>query len=178
MERCYSIINLSAACMGKYASDDITSASYNSVPMECQQFLLGLTKLHSKELHCVVPELSFTQSVIAICCSIQLRKYACNVSQIWLLFACSSREYITIHILLYYNVTFGSLSSRITQQSNSYRNIGFKITKYLIAWGYHLFQGSMCLYSWFEWPYFTNHPRCLVGITECWLEAAYCMEEF
>ena len=176
MESRYPIFNLSAAFIWKNDSDDIASASYNSAPLEPQQLLWGLNKLHSNELHCVVPELSLTQSVFAICCCIQLRKYACNVSQIWLFFACSSSQYIRIRIVLYYNVTFGSLSSRITQQSNSYCNARFKISKYLIAWGYDLFQGWTCLDSWFERPYFTNTLRYLVGINECRLEAAYCLE--
>ena len=76
------IFNVSAAFMGKNANDDIASASYNTVPTECQQFLSGLNTLRSNELHCVVPELNLTRSVFAICCCIQLRKYACNVSQI------------------------------------------------------------------------------------------------
>jgi len=73
MERCYSIFNISAAFMGNNASEDIVSASYNSAPTEHQQFLWGLNMLHSNELHCVVPELSLTQSVFTICCCIQLR---------------------------------------------------------------------------------------------------------
>jgi len=47
--------------------DDIVSASNNWAPMECQQFLWRLSKLHSNEVHCAVPKLCFTRSVFAIC---------------------------------------------------------------------------------------------------------------
>jgi len=133
MERHYPIFNILAAFMGKNARDDIASASYNSEPTKHQQYLWGLNKLHSNELHCVVPELSLTQSVFAIRCFIQLRKYACDVSQIRLFYACSSSHYLRIPILLYYNITFGSLLSWITQQINFYRDVGFTIFKYLIG---------------------------------------------
>jgi len=149
VERRYPIFNISAAFMGKNARDDIASASYNSAPMERQQFLWELNMLHSNELHCVVPELSLMQSVFAICCCIQLRKYASDVSQIWLFFTCSSSRYIRIRILLYYNLTFGSLSSWIMQQSNPYCDDTFNIFKYNIAWGYDLFQGWTCIHSWY-----------------------------
>jgi len=178
MERRYPIFNLSAAFIGKNSTDYIGSASYNSTPTEGQQFSWGLNTLHSNELHCVVPESSLMQSVFAICCCIQLHKYACNVSLIWLCFACSASQYIRIRILLYYNVTFSSFPCCITQQSNSYRHVGFIIFKYLIAWGYDLFQGWTCLYSEFQRPYFKNHFWCVVGINECRLEVGYCLEWF
>jgi len=79
MECRLSTMNLSAAFIGKNASDDIASASYNRVPTVCQQCLWRLRMLHSNELHCVVPKSSFTRSVLAICPCIQLHKYACNV---------------------------------------------------------------------------------------------------
>jgi len=82
LERRYPIFNLSAAYVGINATDDIASASYNSAPTDRQQFLWGFNQPPSNELHCVVPELSLTQSVFALYCCIQLRKYACNVSQI------------------------------------------------------------------------------------------------
>jgi len=82
MESCSPIFNLVDAFMGKNGRDDIASASYNSAPTERQLFLWGLNKLHSHELHSVVPELSLMLSVFAICCCIPLRKFACNVSQI------------------------------------------------------------------------------------------------
>jgi len=63
----YPIFNLLAAIMGINATDDIVSGSYNSPPTVHQQFLWGLNMLHSNELRCVVPELSLTQSVFAIC---------------------------------------------------------------------------------------------------------------
>jgi len=78
------IINLSAAYIGKNGSDNIVPASYNSAPRECQQSMWKLSTLHSNELHCIVPTLSFTRSVFSICPCIQHHKYACNVSQIWL----------------------------------------------------------------------------------------------
>ena len=89
-------------------------------PCNANKFLIGLNKPHSNELQCVVHELSRMQSVFAICCGIQLRKYSCNVSQIWIFVACCSGQYITIRHLLYSNVASGSPLSRITHQSNSY----------------------------------------------------------
>jgi len=83
LERRYPIINFSAACTGKNASDDIASVSYNWAPTERWQLLWGLSKLHSNELHCIVTELSPTRSVFSVCPCIQLHKYACIVSQIW-----------------------------------------------------------------------------------------------
>ena len=75
--------NLSAAYIGKTASDNIIYAPYNSAPTDRQHFLWRLRMLHSNELHCTVPNWSFTQSVFSICPCLQLYKYACNVSQIW-----------------------------------------------------------------------------------------------
>jgi len=176
MEPRYPIINLSAAFKGKNARNNIASASYNSVPMERQHFLWGLNRLHSNDLHCIVSELSLKLSVFSICPCIQLHKYACNVSQIWPVFACSSSQYIRTCILLYNNVTFSSLSSRIAQLPNSYRDVGFKMLRYLIARGYDLFQKWMCLYSGFEPPHCANHLRCLVGFNEYMLGTSYCLE--
>jgi len=59
-------MNLSAAIIGKNASDDIASASYNWVPADLQRFVWRLKTLHSDERHCAVPKSSFTQSVFAI----------------------------------------------------------------------------------------------------------------
>jgi len=42
----------------------------------------------------------------------------------------------------------GSLSSRITQNSNSYSHVWFKIFKHLIARGYALLQEGTCPHSW------------------------------
>jgi len=84
MEWCSLTINLSAALMCKHASDDIAWVSYNWAPLQHQQSLLGLSTLHSNELHCIVPKFSLMWSVFSICPCIQLHKYACNVSQIWL----------------------------------------------------------------------------------------------
>jgi len=65
---------------------------------------------------------------------------------------------------------------RITQQTNSYRDLGSKIFKYLVSRGYDIFQHSMCVYSWFERPYFTNYRWCLVGFYEFGLEASHYLE--
>jgi len=92
------------------------------------------------------------------------------------LFACSCSHYLRTRSLLYYNVTFGSLSSRITQHSNFYHHVGSTIFEHLFARGYDRFQKRTCLYSWFERPYFANHLRCVVGFNEYRLEAAYCLE--
>jgi len=91
-------------------------------------------------------------------------------------FACSCSQYLRTRSLLYYNVTFGSLSSRITQHSNFYHHVGFTIFEHLFAQGYDLFRKRTCLYSWFERPYFANHLRWVVGFNEYRLEAAYCLE--
>jgi len=77
--------NQSISChQGKNASDDITTASSKWVPTEGQQFFGELIKLHSNELQCIVPKLTYKWSVFSICLCIQLHKYACNFSQIWL----------------------------------------------------------------------------------------------
>jgi len=68
---------------GKNTSYNIASAFYNWVPMERTQSLWRRSKLHSNEVHCAVPKLSFTWSVFSICVCIKLHQYACNVSQIW-----------------------------------------------------------------------------------------------
>ena len=66
MERSKPPMNPSAAPIRKNASDDIASASYTWTPAQRQQFLWGVRPLHSNELHCAVPKLSFTWSVFAI----------------------------------------------------------------------------------------------------------------
>jgi len=81
-------------------------------------------------------------------------------------FACSWSQYLRTRSLLYYKVTFGSLSSRITQHSNFYHHVEFTVFEHLFARGYDLFQKRTCLYSWFERPYFANHLRWLVGFNE------------
>jgi len=55
-------------------------------------------------------------------------------------FACSCSQYLRTRSLRYYNVTFGSLSSRITQHSICYHHVGFTIFEHLFAGGYDLFQ--------------------------------------
>jgi len=90
--------------------------------------------------------------------------------------ACSCIQYLRTRSLLYYNDTFSSLSSRITQHSKFYHHVGFTIFEHLFARGYDLFQKQTCLYSWFERPHFANHLRCLVGVNECRLKAADCLE--
>jgi len=84
MEWHWPTIHLSAAYIGKNASDNIRSTSYNSAPTECQQFLWELSKLCSNEMHWVVATLSFARSVFSIYPCIQLHKSACHVSQMWL----------------------------------------------------------------------------------------------
>jgi len=92
--------------------------------------------------------------------------------------ACSCSQYLRTRSLLYYNVTFGILSSRITQDSNFHHHVRFTIFEHLFARGYDLFQKRTSLSSWFDRPYFLNHLRCVVGFNEYWLEAAYCLEWF
>jgi len=91
-------------------------------------------------------------------------------------FACSCIQYLRTRSLLYYNVTFGSLSSRITQHSKFYYHVWFSIFEHLSARGYNLIQKWTYLHSWFERPYFANPLRCVVGFNECRLEAADCLE--
>jgi hypothetical protein len=78
-EQTYSTINQSGAFIGKNASDDIVSASYNGVPTLCQQCLWRLRTLNSNKLSFAVSKLSLTWSVFTICPCIQLHTYACNV---------------------------------------------------------------------------------------------------
>jgi len=54
MERGYPILDSSATVMVKIGAYDIESTSDNSVPTECQQFLLGLSKVLSNQLNCIV----------------------------------------------------------------------------------------------------------------------------
>jgi len=53
-------------------------------------------------------------------------------------------------------VTSGSLSSHITQRSNSNQHVGFKIFEHLVAQGDDLFQKWTCLYPGCERPYISN----------------------
>jgi len=133
-------INLSAAIIGKNAIDDIVSASYNWAHTEHQQSLCGISMLHSNARHVVVHKMSFTRSVFSICPCIQLQKYACNVSHIWLFCLKLWCQYLRTRIVLYYKITFGSLTSRITKLSISYSHVGVRIIKCLVAGGYDLFQ--------------------------------------
>ena len=169
-------MNPSAALIGKNARDDITSSSNNLAPTERQQFLWRLRTLHSNEPHCAVPKSSFTWSVFAIRPCNQLHKYPSNELGNWLFYLYQSSGYVRTRSLLCCIVTIVSLSSQITQLSNSYRHVRFTIFEHRIARGYDLFQKYTCLYSWFEGPYFTNHLWSLVGINEFRLEAAYCLE--
>jgi len=61
--------------------------------------------------------------------------------------ACSCSQCVTTRSLVYYNVTFGSLSSRITQHSNLYHHVGSTIFEHLFVRGYDLFQKRTCHYS-------------------------------
>ena len=145
---------------------------------QASTILWVLSKLHSNELHRIVIELSLTRSVFSICPCIQLHKYACNVSQIWLFCLKVWSQYLRTCSLLFCIITFGSLSSRITLITNSYSYVWFKIFKHLIARGSDLFQQWTCLSLWFERPYYTYRLRCLVGYNQCKLEAAYGLEQF
>jgi len=62
-------------------------------------------------------------------------------------FACSCSQYLRTRSLVYYKVTFDSLSSRITQHSNCYHHVGFTIFEHLFTRGYDLFQKRTCRYS-------------------------------
>jgi len=135
--------------------------------------------LHYNEVPCIVPKSSFQQSVFSTCPRIQFHHYACNVSLV-LRVSCLGlqSQYLGASVLLNNNVTFHSLSTGSTPLSNSYHHVGLPIFKYLITSGYDVFQKWLYPYSWFEWPYFTNHIWCLVGLYECRLEAFYCSELF
>ena len=61
--------------------------------------------------------------------------------------ACTCIQYLRTRSLLYYNDTFGSLSSRTTQHSKFYHHVGFTIFEHLFARGYDHFQKRMCLHS-------------------------------
>jgi hypothetical protein len=91
-------------------------------------------------------------------------------------FAFSCIQYLSTRSLLYYDVTFSSLSSRITQHSKFYHQVELTIFEYLFARGYNLCQKWMCLYSWFERHYFANYLRSVVGFNEWRLEAGDCLE--
>jgi len=176
IELSWPTIKQSAVCIGKNATCNIGSASYNWAPTERQIFFWRLNTQYTTALHCTAPKSSFTQSVFSIYPCIQLHKYECNVSQFWFFYCCLSCQYFRTSSLCYYNITFCSLGSRITQRSNPDCYFGLKIFDHLIARGYYLFQNWICLYSWFEWPYFTNHIGCLVGFNECRLELSYSLE--
>jgi len=153
MERRYPIINLLAAFTGKNA-DDIASSSYDWAHTERQRFLWGLCKLHCNQLPCTVTESSPTCSVCSNFSIIHLHKYACNVSQILFFGLKLWSQYLRTHCLLECIVTFGLLSSGITQLSNSYRHVGSTIFEHLIAGGYDLFQQWRCMYRLFP----SNRP--------------------
>jgi len=51
----YPIIKVLAPCMGKNASNDIATASSKSA----STVGVGLSELHSNELLCIIPKLSF-----------------------------------------------------------------------------------------------------------------------
>jgi len=62
-------------------------------------------------------------------------------------FACRCSQCLRTRSLLYYNVTFVSLLSRITQHCNFYHHVELTIFEHLFARGYDLFQKRMCHYS-------------------------------
>jgi hypothetical protein len=55
-------------------------------------------------------------------------------------FACSCIQYLRTRSLLYYDVTFSSLSSQNTQHSKFYHHVELTIFEYLFAGGYDLCQ--------------------------------------
>ena len=55
----YPIIILSPTILGNNGSDNIVTASSTWALMQRPQFVYGLTKLYSNEVHCIVPILSF-----------------------------------------------------------------------------------------------------------------------
>ena len=61
--------------------------------------------------------------------------------------------------MLCFIISFGSDSSRITQLSNSHRNVRFNIFEYISVRDYDLFQKWIGLYSWFERHNFTKYLR-------------------
>ena len=61
--------------------------------------------------------------------------------------ACGCIQYLRSRSLLYYNDTFGSVSSRVTQHSKFHHHVRFTIFEHLFAQGYDLFQKRTCLYS-------------------------------
>jgi len=79
-------------------------------------------------------------------------------------------------IVLNYNVSFGSPSSRITQLSKSYPDVRFNSVPYLIAKGYDPVYKWMGLCSWFERSYMANHVWCLVGVNECKFGMSNCLQ--
>ena len=64
---------------------------------------------------------------MCVCRYIQLHKYTCHVSQVWLV-SCLKiwSQYSSMSYLLHYNFTFDRHWSRITQLSNSYCDVIFK----------------------------------------------------
>jgi hypothetical protein len=73
-------------------------------------------------------------------------------------------------------VNFDSLSTGITQLSNSYNHVGFPMYKYLVTGAYDIFKQRTLLESRFERRFLSNHIRFVVGFNECELEPSYCME--
>jgi len=97
--------------------------------------------LHSNELHCIVPKLSLSRSVFSLCLCIQLRKYACIVSEV-LPFPCLSlqSQYLRSSFLPYYNESLDSHSSQNMPLSNSKIDVEFKIFTYHVMTGFECFQ--------------------------------------
>jgi len=167
-------MNLLAAFIGKNASDDNASGSYNWVPAVCQ----GCFRYTA--INCLVLFLN------RVLCGQSLQFVrVINFTNIHTMpywsyyFPCSCRsQYLRTSSLLYFIVHFGSLSTGITQLPNLYRHVGDIIFDHLIARDYNLFQKWTCLYSRFERQYFANHLRRMVGFNEYRVEAAYCFEYF
>jgi len=169
-------MNVSPAIISKNTSDNIVFTSFNRDPIRGQHIFCTLSAVHSNELHCVVPKLSFPPSVISICPCIQVHIYQCNISNIW--FFCLYREgqFFRIPSLHYWYLRFSRLLSRITQHSSSYWQVRLKLFEHLIAGGYNFFQTVTSLNSWLDQLYITNHLQSFVSFNEMRLNTSDCWE--
>jgi len=140
---------------------------------------VGLCMICSNEMPCIVLKLSYYHSVLSIWPCIQLHNSACNVLQIWLLPCLQLQcQYLRTSVLLNNTVPFDSLSTGITQHSNSNHHVSFCIFEQLIARDNNIFQKWRSHYWWFEEPYFASHIWWLGGIYKYVLDAFYCLEIF
>jgi len=92
-------------------------------------------------LNQVLPGQSLQSVLVSNFTNMHAMSYRCDF------FGYSCSQYLRTRGLLYDNITFGSLSSRITQHSHYYYHVAFTIFEHLFARGYDLFQKRPCLYS-------------------------------